>query len=316
VRQGTGELKAADLHKFLVTAAYNLEQLADKAWQNQFHCRTLKKAYEAKKNRVEADDFALANSFFTSEFPGMDDKPRSSALAGVMNTLHVFATGMVKWMLADDTQVTPAVLDDGISLFIDFPYASTGPTGKFIAGAWKYATQRHILRRRWDKRFFKVIWMDEFQASATSFDCKYLEQCRSHGGCMVALTQTINSEHMHMSKPEASQLLGNFGTHIFHLSDIDTSKFASDLLGMQRESFVSYSPSQYEAPKDGMFGGGRPGGTLSESYQPVLQPGYFMSDLLCGGPPHFIVDGVVVQLGQRFKNGHNYQRVSFLQGGR
>lgn len=53
--------------------------------------------------------------------------------------------------------------------------------------------------------------------------------------------------------------------------------------------------------------------SLSESYQPVLQPAVFMSGLRTGGPPSFCVDGIVIKSGEPFLTGENWQLVTFSQ---
>jgi hypothetical protein len=171
--------------------------------------------------------------------------------------------------------------------------------------------QKHILRRKAKPGdFWNVMILDEYGESITEFDAKYLAQCRSHLGCALTLTQTINSEYAAMggNRYKANQLLGNFGTHIFHVSDAETAKFASALLGQQRESFVSYQPKEGTSLGEEMFGMGCGTGNLSESYQPILQTSAFLNGLRSGGPQNnYCVDGIVIRLGEPFRTGNNYQ---------
>jgi hypothetical protein len=319
VRQGTGEVTAPALLEFLTTAPTstalfgNPEQCA--AWKKQFHYQTMDAASRRPKNAIESQNWKTISAFWSGEFPEMDEKPRSSGLAGVMNTLHTANTGLAWEMAGTDTTASPRMVDDGVSLLINFPFSVYGPTGRYIAAGWKYKLQKHVLRRKWTPGdYWNVLVCDEFQESVTEFDSRYLAQCRSRGGCAFALTQTINSELSQLgNQAKVRALLGNFGLHIYHLCDADTAQYASGLLGQKRESFVSFNPN----PKgeDDAFGlGGEMSFNISEHYEPVLQSRVFMSGLRTGGPQNDnCVDGVVVRPGEPFRDGNNWQLVSFRQ---
>ncbi len=317
VRQGADAVTAPNLLQFLSTAAYKTEQFSDPKWQEKFHCRVMKAASEKKKTEIEKYDFDVICDLWINEFPNMDDKPRSSGLAGVMNTLSAFNTGLVRLMCSTETNITPAALDEGVSILINFPFANYGPTGRFIAGDWKYRCQKHLLRRHWKPGgWWNVMILDEYQESATGFDPRYLAMCRSHGGCMFCLTQTIHSEYAAIGgqgNHKADQLLSNFGLHIFHTVDAKTAAYASGLLGHRRETFVNITPQSDLSIGEVLFGMGGSQCSLSESYQPVLQPAVFMSGLRTGGPPSFSVDGIVIKSGEPFSTGENWQYVVFKQ---
>jgi hypothetical protein len=318
VRQGTGQVTAPALLEFLTTAPYSAAQINDpqqyQAWQQRFHYQTMNAAIKRVKPSIDAQNWKTIEAFWGTEFPGMDEKPRSSGLAGVMNTLHTANTGLAWEMAGTTTNASPRMVDDGVSFLINFPFSIYGPTGRYLAAGWKYKLQKHVLRRKWTPgNYWNVLVCDEMQESVTDFDSRYLAQCRSHGGCVFALTQTINSELSqlgHQAKVRA--LLGNYGLHIYHLCDADTAQYASGLLGQQRESFVSMSPlpekdDDYFAPPEYSF-------SISEQYQAVLQPRVFMSGLRTGGSQNdYCVDGVVVRPGEPFRDGNNWQLVSFRQ---
>ena len=318
LKLGTGKVEAPALLKFISTAAYKPERLKDEAWRGMFHNKVLEAAYHKKKTSIEQADFELLFDFWTNEFVTMDDKPRSSGLAGVMNTIHTFNTGLVRDICSTETTLTPAVQDEGVSVLLNFPFAQYGPTGRFIAGGMKYKWQKHIMRRHWNPGgFFNVMILDEYQEICSELDARYLAQCRSHGGAMFCLTQTIHSEYSAMSghghHHRADQLLSNFGHHVFHAVDAQTAEYASNLLGKRREAFVSYQPKSDLTMGEEIFGTAGGTGSFSESYQNVLQPAVFMTGLRCGGPPSFCVDGIVVKSGEPFGNGENWQLVTFSQ---
>jgi hypothetical protein len=319
VRQSGAAMTATHLQRFLSSAPVSLKQLGEEDWKSRFHHKAMLAANARPKTEIERYDFEVICDLWQNEFPNLDEKPRSSGTAAVMNTLSIFNTGLVRVMCATDTTITPAALDEGVSILINFPFSNHGPTGRFIAGDWKYRVQKHILRRKWTPGdYWNVMILDEYQQSATGFDPQYLAMCRSHGASMLCLTQTIHSEYAAIGGQagthRADQLLSNFGTHIYHLCDPHTARYASDLLGYYREAFVNVSPRPAPDIGEEIFGNGSCGMSLSESYQPVLQPRVFMTGLRTGGPSnHYRVDGIVIRTGEPFRNGCNYQYVTFSQ---
>lgn len=322
-RQGTGRVDPPDLMEFIVTAPTIDQPLSDPAFkqalENSFHYQTMSEASAKPKARIDAYNYDAFHKFWVKDYFKMDRKLQSSVLAGVYNMLHTATTGLPREMTASESNVFPSLIDHGYSFLINMPISQYGPSGRYVGGGWKYLIQKHILRRKWNPGgFFHLIMCDEFQESITEMDSRFLPQCRSHGGALFALTQTINSEYSAMGvdgKHKASQLLSNFGTHIYHLCDPDTATFASNLLGQYRETFTNYTPGEAESVSDTMFRSSSPGSfNMSESYQSVLQPRAFMTGLRNGGPANnYMVDAIVVRPGQPFLNGENWQKVAFTQ---
>jgi len=135
---------------------------------------------------------------------------------------------------------------------------------------------------------------------------------------MIYLTQSLHSFHNSMESHGHHKTLGlltNFAHLCIHtLGDSESARFASDLLGQRRETFISPSSPRTEDPWDRLMGLSNMSVSMSESYQPVLQPSAFMTGLRCGGPDNgHLVDGIVMRAGQPFRNGERYQLVSFSQ---
>lgn len=301
IRLALSKVTAPDIQRFISTAAYTPQQLVDPSWQKGFHHLTMQTANGRPKTQIEAHDWAALVDYWVNEFPSMDNKPRSSILAGVMNTLHVFNTGIVRETVSTTTNVSPADMDKGKWILIDFPLAEFGASGKFIMAGWKFLTQKYVLRRHAKPGDGPIIiWADEAQNMVNSFDSAYLAECRSHKGCMVYLTQSIHSYYGNMEGPsgehKADALMTNFYTKIFHVcGDAKTAQFASSLLGQQRETFVSGSSGGGKSRGEELFGASSYSGSFSESYQPVLQPAVFLSGMRTGGQG--IVDGIVIRAG-------------------
>ncbi|MFO0958229.1 MAG: hypothetical protein U0800_12520 [Isosphaeraceae bacterium] len=238
LRLAHGAINTWDLQRFINDAAISQEMFESETWQAGFHNASLALAFQNAHTDRDVHDLNLAaKEFWLNEWPLMADKTRSSILAGVLGYLHVYNTGMVRERISGRTTITPEVFDQGKWVLVDFPVANYGVGGAFIAGAWKYATERHVLRRHAGPDTpITVIWIDEYQNHITSFDFKYLSECRSHKGCMVVLTQSLHSYFASIGGKEAQShakgLLTNFGTKVFHaLGDAESAEYAASLIG-------------------------------------------------------------------------------------
>jgi type IV secretory pathway TraG/TraD family ATPase VirD4 len=232
--------------------------------------------------------------------------------------MHVLNIGIVRKMIAGDTTITPDVMEERKWILVNMPITPGDASATVVNAAMKYVVQRHILRRKaTEKSPLLTIWIDEYQKTGNSFDALALAEIRSHKGCMVVLTQSMHalysSIRQHGGDHETDSLLTNFGHIIFHtLGDAKSAEYASSLLGQRRELFVGAS-STNASMWDVVTGKSGISVNTSETYQPVLQPSAFLSGLRHGGPPHRIVDGIVIKTGEPFHSGENYIFCEFKQ---
>jgi len=321
VRKATGTLTASDLQRFISGAANNPQEIASPAWQDGFHNRCLGLAYYAHKSPAEQHDYTLALDFWLKEYPAMDAKPRSSSLADVLNVLHVFCSGTVRQLLSEKSNVGPALLEQGKWIQVHMPIPNFGAVGAFVNGAWKYAVQRHILRRHALHNANPIIiWCDEYQNVVNSFDASFLAECRSHRGAMVVLTQSVHSFYGSMGGPrgkhQADALLTNFAAaKVFHaLGDDQTAAYASSLVGKSLQTFIGTSMQPSENLWDDLTDNSKVTTSTSEHYEQVLQNNVFMNGLRTGGKDNgFICDAIVIRSGEPFADGGNAIWVEFNQ---
>lgn len=313
------EVSAPNLQKFFSTAAKCPEDFKDAKFLEGLHNQCLEAASARRKQMTEVElyDWEVVLDLWQNEYPMTDTKVQSGAMAGVMNTLGVFNRGIVRQFCSTTTNVSPKDLDEGKSIMINFPPVKYGPAGRFLQGDWKYRVQQHILGRNWKPGdFWTVLVMDEYQQCVTEPDGPFISMCRSQGGCMLTLTQTINSEYSRMGGGHASHhkvdaLLSNYGLHLFCTSDAMTAKHAAELLGHGLESFVSITPDM--SGGGSVFDGSAASISMNQSYQYILQPRAFMSGLRSGGPPDFCVDAIAIKMGIPFNCGRNWQKWTFRQ---
>jgi type IV secretory pathway TraG/TraD family ATPase VirD4 len=314
----TGTVTATDLLHFLSTAANSPAELNDPEWRLRCHNQRLKRAHEKPKSRNDANDCELANDQWLSQWPTMGDKTRGSILAGMNAMLHTANTGVVRAMLSENTNCSPdTMLEKGKSVLINFPTSDSGPTGRFICGAWKYCTQWQVLRRRPDDRHFvNILWCDEFQEVVTNFDPRYLARCRAFRGCMVCLTQSIHSLYSNLTgesgKNQANALMGNYRYKLAHsLADYETAEMFSNLLGKSLQTFVGGSSAPQRDLFDDFFGNNTYTGNFSEHFEQILHPNAFMGGLRTGRDG--VSDAILIRSGEPFPNGANYLKCTFTR---
>lgn len=320
VRLATGSVSAPEIQRFITSAPMSPDQLASSRWRAGYCNQCLAEGFEKSKTAVASHDYHLAADYWLGEFPAMAEKTRSSIMTGVMGILHVFNTGVVRELVSTTTNVSPDDLLAGKWVIVNMAPAEWGDMGALVAAGWKYLVQRRVLRRRTQADDnVVVIWADEYAQFVNNYDAHYLAQCRSHKGCMVVLTQSLHSYYMTMKgeagRHQADALLTNFSTKVFHaLGDVQTSEWASGLIGKGREVFVGTSLAPMQDMWEEMMGRSRVSSNSSEHYEFMLKPNLLMNGLRTGGMANnLICDAVVMRSGEAFSDGRNWLWREFSQ---
>lgn len=321
VTRATGKLDPATLQQFIVGAARTPQQTTDPTWEKGSHLQMIKAAYGKCKTDTEFHDWQMAWEFFVKECPSQADKMRSGFEAGVFNITHVLNTGIVRHLIASETNITPAILDEGKSIMINMPVPIFGAAGALVNGAWKLSTQRHILRRKAVHNSpITILWLDEFQHHVNSEDAKFLCECRSHHGGMIVLTQSLHNFYSELGGKSgehyANALLTNFGHKIAHsCGDDQTAGYFAALIGNKMRTDIGGSMSPGTNLYDEVMGGqSKFSGSFSSTMALELEHNEFFK-LPTGGPANgFLVGGIVIRSGEPFRStGKNWLRVNFNQ---
>ncbi|MHC5540039.1 type IV secretory system conjugative DNA transfer family protein [Singulisphaera rosea] len=315
LKQATGRVDPWDLQRFITGAARSPADLKDDKWKASFHNEVLMRACHCEKTALAKHDFELARLYWTEEIPTLNDRTRTSIEAGVLGLLHVLNTGIVRELIAGETNITPAILDEGRSILINMPIVAGDATATFVNVAWKYAVERRILRRKagGDDRVI-VVWTDEYQKVANSYDAAYLAECRSHRGSLVALTQSVHGMYEAMGENPSNSLLSNYLYKIFHaVGDAKTAELGVALLGQRQETMTGGSEDPSRSAGEEMCGRSGFNSSFSSQYQPILQSNAFSTGLATGGPPDWIAEAIVIRSGQPFSSGEAWHRAAFRQ---
>jgi hypothetical protein len=321
LRLATGTIRATDLQRFISGAAMSPEQLGEPAWKQGFHWKTLEAALSAPKSEIDKVDMEQCADYWLGQVPTLNDRTKTSIMVQVQGILHVMGSGVVRNLISSDTTLSPAMMDDGVSILVDMPGSRHGASGQFVNAVWRLGVQRHVLRRhaKPDDRII-VQWIDEFQNHAFSGDTRYLAECRSHRGCQIVLTQSLHAFYAAIKGGKSGEhladaLLTNYGTKCFcALGDAKTAEYASSLVGKSLQTFIGGSMAPAENLYDELRGRSKFTGSFSEHYENVLQANAFMSGLRTGGAENgYVVDAIVIRSGENFSNGSNWLRVAFGQ---
>jgi len=321
-----GTVSPWDLQTYVAAAPANpavfgsIESITDEAtkkaaeaFQKGIHYQALGAAWTIAHQRggIAKHDYLLAKEYWMREIPGLNDRTKSSIMAGVLGLLHVFNTGVVHDQLCTETNVSPDDMENRKWILVNWPIVAGDASSTFVNAAMKFLTQRHIMRRKAGPNDpILGIYCDEFPKVANSYDTAFLAECRSHKGYMITLAQSVPGmvEAMGGKYENASALLCNQYNKVFHtLGEAQTAEFASSLLGNRLETMMGGSQPAGGTLGEQLFGRSNHSASFSSSYQPVLQPAALMGGMRCGGPKaNYLVDGWLIREG-------TYRQVAFSQ---
>lgn len=313
------EFSMPNLHNFIINAAQTPSMTTDPTWRGYYHYQCIEKAAAAAKDHIANMDFFQAEARWMTQWPSMDNRIRSSIEAGTTIPLAVFNQGIVWSLLSRGTTITPKDMDRGKWIFVDASVGQYGSSGAFILNAWRYATQKHVLKRnptQWVNPI--VIWADEAGKIVNSSDAHYLTESRKYGGASVFLAQSMNNFRAALAgdrgKAQAEMLLGCFATKIAHaIGDFDTANWLSQQCGRTLTQRTTVAPSSDQS-FDGLYKTLTGGQGMSVSFQDtienVLEAKAFMHGLRTGGTGG-VADAWILKTGESFFDGRNVSFASF-----
>ncbi len=309
---------------FITGAAISLEETNDEKWKESTSTTPCsRKPRQNASTDIEKHDVMLAEQYWTFQIPRLNDRTRTSIETGALGVLHAMNSGIARDLLATSTNVSPDMLEDRKWIMVNMPIVPGDVTAAVINSAVKYSVQRHILKRQAGTGDpLLCIFSDEFQKLANSYDAMFLAECRSHKGCLIALTQSIHAMYANLhgkgGEHQTDALLDQFRARrrAYRWATPRPPSIFPSFSGMRRELFINTSMQpRGEELFDVLMGALQASVSASEKYEPVIQPAVFLSGLRCGGTENGnIVDGVVIRSGQPFKHSReNYLITSFRQ---
>ena len=266
---------------------------------------------EAADNADKTDSFRLVDTYWTHEFPSLDEKTRSIIMESAFALFEPFMAGLMKELLSTKTNVTPEVTQHGKIILLDLPVKTHAELAIFAQSIWKYVWQQSIERRPIQKRMLpNFLWIDEAQYFLNQHDMLFQTTARSSRTCTVLLSQNISNYYAVMPggqrfREMTSSLLGNLNTKIFHAQqDHTTNQFAADVIAQTFRLVSNYSNQL-----------GNQGGSAGAGEQLIYQVLPVEFTLLRNGGTlnHLKVDAIITIAGRPLAGGKNHMKVTFNQ---
>lgn len=252
-------------------------------------------------------DLEVSLGYWLKLFPALSDRTRTGIVATYTGVASVLSHGAAYQLMGTALNITPeAIYKQGKIVIVALPIAEWHDAGRVVAGIWKYMYQRAIIRRKvqcWPRPCF--LWIDEAQEfiGPNSYDPYYQSVAREARSATVLLMQSVSALYSALGRDKAHALLSNLSTKIFHAQmDSETNEYASRLIASHLTQSHSFSVTQ---------------GGHSASSSEVLRARIMAGDftfLAKGGPPHWLVEGIVFQGGKRFAaTGETFMKCVFRQ---
>ena len=140
--RATGQLEPSDIEFFLDGAVQSLAELDDDTFLTSYHAQAIARAKANVHSEIEQRDFDAARLHWTSKWPKLNSRTRSSVEAGLYSILHVFNTGIVWDLLGRSTTVKPDDLEGRKWWLVNMPVTPGDAPAVFVNAAVKLAVQR------------------------------------------------------------------------------------------------------------------------------------------------------------------------------
>ncbi|MBL4623554.1 MAG: TraM recognition domain-containing protein [Flavobacteriales bacterium] len=308
-------------YRFIVTAPTSISRLGSGDWQKESYCfKCLNKAtdnFEARgdSKEVHFEDFDIAFTYWTNEFPNLAEKTRSIIVSMFTTTADAFLRGNLKGLFNTDSNkldASPEMARQGKIIILDLPIKKYEQVGVIAQGVYKLCFQKTMERVQVNSDIPNVfLFADECQFTLTSYEDSFQTTARSSRIATFYLTQSLSNLHLNLGdkgEQRTNSLLTNLGTKIFHAQvDNQTNEWAAKLIG-EDWTIQSSSSSSFNQQDNPQLSA-----SFSESRRFIVEPIEFTKLLRGGEYNDFIGSAIVHQVGRTWSNGDNYLEVFLKQ---
>ena len=312
-----------NMYRFIVTAPTSVSRLGSGDFQKESYCficlSTATDNYEKVENsndkETHFEDFDIAFTYWTYEFPNLAEKTRSIIVSMFTGSVNSFLRGHLKKLFNSDLQrqeVAPELARQGKIIILDLPIKEHEKTGIIGQGVYKLCFQKAMEREKVTPQTPNVfLFADEAHFTLTSYEDSFQTTARSSRIATFYLTQGLSNLELNLgdnAEKRAKSLLTNLGTKIFHAQvDEETNLWASKLIG-EDWALQSSSSSSFNQEDIGQIST-----SLSDSRRFIVEPIVF-SKLLRGGTPNdYIASAIVHQVGRTWSTEENFLEVFMKQ---
>lgn len=252
------------------------------------------------------------DQFFAESYSNLGEKTRSIIEFYFIGFLYRLLKEPVRSLFCrNPSTVTPEDCLNGKIILLNLPVKTFYNVGRDSQVMFKYIWQRAMERRHIKENDRPVfLWADEAQHFLHEYDSEYQATARSSRVSTVYITQNLPNYFANMGgtkfEHKVKSFLGTLGTKIFHANaDIDTNKYASDLIG---EAYTEDTSSSIT-----MAGNFSATQGVSYKLERMVRAERFVS-LRTGGPlNNYSVDAYIHRQGKTFQDGLNFTKTAFKQ---
>jgi hypothetical protein len=260
----------------------------------------------------EARKLKFIDQFFVETFRDLSSKTRT--------ILEFIYSGFLYRLLQDpvyslfcknNSTVVPEDCMEGKIILVNLPVKIYNKVGRDCQILMKYIWQRAMERRNLQENDIPVfLWADEAQNFIHEYDADYQATARSSRISTVYLTQNLPNYNANMggdqSLDRVKSFCGTLCTKIFHANtDMDTNRFAADLIGEGWAKDSGITTTQGEKPS---FGNNHRYSLLK-----MVRPEEFAKLKTGGELNDFLVESIIHIQGKTLHNDFNHMKVTFLQ---
>lgn len=274
-------------------------------WRKESHLFAL--LTRAQQSGVNPGDVASTRNYFLSEWPRLDDRPRSTVEADLTGLLDPLTRGKLAKFFGNATNLSPDDLEKGRVIVIDTPMRYR-QIGQYAALLWLHSVYRSASRRAYNPPHTRplFVFIDETQYYLTPADHLFQSTSRHHGYSVVRLTQSLPGlRATYGTVDDTDALLSHCCTRIYHLNTCSvTNEWASKSIGQDVQVRQTVSQGQFDV---------YPQESYAEAYDASCPPQVFMR-LKSGGKRHRReVRAVVTQAGRTFLDGKSWIITGYRQ---
>lgn len=322
VTLATGTVDMGSIHDVLRHAPRSIAEAEHPDWQAS---SLLMQGLLLARHRAITDqaihDIEQIERYFLRTYAKLHEKTRSIVDSMVYGFLDLFTRGTLYRLFCQGTNVSPLDCLNGKIIVLDQPVKRDLAIGVIAQSLFKTQFQQTLEQRSASQERPCFLYIDECQSFLSARDSLFAATARGSRCANLFSTQSISNMRMAMAANDAGMaavdsLVGLCGTKIFHQnSDAPSNSYASDLFGRRRIRLRSSSVSHPELPsRRWIEEGGEMSTSISEAFEPILEPHVFTS-LKKGGLPDLETQAIVFSGGRKWHaSGDTYLKVSFKQG--
>lgn len=320
-----------DIKKHIANAPNELKLVGTPQFAKTGFALSLDLAQNFYESKDEGEDFRAVRTYWTSDYPSMSDRTRSSVLFTLDSILQNMPTGTMRRLYSSGTNFFPEDSFNGAIIILDLPAIDAAVNG-MAQTLFKTVWQDAVLRReKTDSMRPVFLWADEAQLFISKSDARFMALARQKMAASIFMTQNIHGYYNKMggqkNKSQTDQMLGNFQTQIFHTqTDKDTIEFAMAKFG-KRDRFKvglnagtnegrarGHTSGRMKGRSDTINEGGTSGSSLNTVTEDAVRPEQF-NTLKNGSPKNdFKVQGLIHKAGYNWKyTGENLLVAEFSQ---